>query len=1581
VRLGEALPLLAVRRPVTVWMLLLATLVVGGIAWWRIPVQLMPTGFDFPWIWVWMPYEDATPREIEQQIVRPAEDALETLPGVRHIEATARQDFAELSIEFDQAVDMDEAWAGLVDRLERARPELPDDFERWYVYKYNPEDDPILWAGVEIPDGAADPAWTIETHLVRALERVPGVARVEFHGAERARLYIDFDREAVARHQVSLYSVMERLRTDNFTLPSGNLRDAGRIVLVRSLATLGDRDSYARLPIGNGLVLEDVAEVELAQPLSASIHRVNGKKAGGIDVYKESGSNTIEVCRRLQSAIDDLEKDPRLAGYKVHRFFDQGDLIQESVDNLRDAALEGGALAVLVLLVFLKRWRATALIALGIPLSLLMTLAWQYFSGESMNILSMMGLMIAVGMVVDDSIVVVEAIHARRERGETPTQAALHGTSEVALAVVASTLTTVVVFLPLILMSDDARFSFTMGRLGIPVCVALMFSLLVALLFVPLATIGVAAEAPPPQSRWNIWLTDAYARLLRATLHHRSTAWVVLVVSMASMGWPMNHMKKSDQVQGGIVDFVVTMKFPASYTLKEIDAALKKVEAVVEGKREEWRVRALRARRWEGSRRGMVMAFMEKRKRGDITREEIVETLPDLLPEIPGVEIFTGWQRGEGGGNELLLSLTGDDSETLAELSEEVCRRIRAIPGVMSAEGELGGEDSADELHVEVDRERAARYGVSPMVLARSVAFGFRGVPLRPLQGDGREIPVQAGYRLEDRKDIRKLEDFAVFSGTSGSVPLGAVAELKHARGFGAIDRLDRKTTLGIRVQMKDEDTMAGYQRIAAALSGLELPRGYSWNPGRRFDDMEEQDRARQFALLMSVCFVFLLMGMLFESFWLPWSIVLSVPFALVGVYWMMYVTQTTMEMMAGIAIVVLVGVVVKNAIVLVDRVQQHRAEGMPREEAMVQAGRDRLRPILMTAGTTVLGLVPMALGRTGLVGIPYYPMGRALIGGMLASTLLTMVLVPLFYVLVDDLREVLMGLVARRKGKALPRVEAAEAGTAAPPGAPVLPGIVALAALMGLAAVPRVAVAQDGVTPAASSAAEDRLRRDIEAIEQLGSLGPEAVDLALAGAVQRTLRHNLGLQVRVKELEAARHRLQAAWAPWVPFLFGSGKFHPSRGERWFNQYKTWERTRGNDGNYSLGVTETLFSGTTLSAVWSQGSFNQWTDYDPEIRFENPLDPDRPIDVLVDNEFHTRWSAITLQLNQHLLEGISPNWQMRALHTAQVALDVADISQRQEMESAVAQSLRSYWDLVALRRNVEIERVSKRLAEEQRVVTQARIAAGELAPIELLKIDETVATHAAELLEAERAALEAEQSLRLLMGMDDLDATAGHPLRPVDACEATFPEHEREDSLRATLERNPSILLLKQELLGRKIGLRASRHELLPVLDLEASLSLNGAGFTVAESVEDIGGRRYPDANVGLEMRVPLPDVGALREVAARKLEVEAGLLSLQQAERQALAGVESALRSIASYEEQVRVSGVRVALAAKNAEAAEATYQAGRSTLREVLDAQASLREARQAELLATVQALKARVDLELLRGSLLESLGVEAR
>ncbi len=1004
---GRFLPLTALRRPVAAVTLFVAVLLVGAISWTQIPLQMMPVGYDPPYLWIWGGYDNATPREVEEQLVRPMEEAFGTMSDLEHMESRASADSCFFELEFAEGTDMAEAYNQALDRIERAYPDLPQDFEQFYIWRYDPNDEPVIWAGISVPEGIDDPAHVLEQRVQKVIERVPGVGNVDLWGADRRNIYVDFRADDVDALGVNLFQVVPALMADNFTMPGGKVREPGRVIYLRSLARYRTIDEIAHWPVRPGVELGDVADVVHAAPKATYINRINGDPGVSMGIYKESTANTLEVAEQVQRVFDEvLVEDPELAGFQFYVLFSQGELIQDSIDNLTRAALIGGSLAFLVLIVFLRRLRMTLVVAGAIPVCILITVTVLYFQGETINLLSMMGLMLAVGMVVDNSIVVVENIYRHRQAGLPALPAALRGSSEVSLAVTMATLTTVVVFLPIMFMTGSGMFSFLISRVGLPVCYALVASLLVALIFIPLATTRLSAGRPVEPGRLLLWTRDVYTRVLTWVLRHRVDATAIALVLMATTCVAKSKVPSSDRSESNINDFVVRMSFPENMGFDEKEELLIDLESRFLERMDEWRVDAVRTRYNDRSTRGSVRVFLEPRRRGDVDRETILAEAEEMLPELPGIECWIGWDRQEGGGevNQVSLEIYGDDTEVLAEIGAEIKRRIKDVPGVVSVESEVE-ENAADELRLTVNREAASRYGIDPNGLARTVMFAMRGTQLPHFRSGDKDIDVIAGYRLEDRRTIADLRDFRVYTSSGEQIPLSAVADLQPARGFGDIHRRDRRTHLSITANLDGDDLESSYARIDEALAGLQMPRGYQWDRGSRFQEMMEDQKQQTFAFVLAIVLVFLLMGMLFESVSLPLSIIVAVPFAMFGAYWMLFITGSTFDLMAGIGIVIMVGIVVNNAIVLVDLVQLNRAEGMGRFDALVTAGQQRYRPILMTAATTIVGLIPMAVGDAGLAGIPYKALGRVVIGGLITSSIMTLLWVPLLYTLVDDLR------------------------------------------------------------------------------------------------------------------------------------------------------------------------------------------------------------------------------------------------------------------------------------------------------------------------------------------------------------------------------------------------------------------------------------------------------------------------------------------------------------------------------------------------------------------------------------------------
>ncbi len=1018
------LPRLALTRPVTVTMSLLALMVVGFIAYKSIAVELMPAGFTPPFLGIWTPYPNANPEEVEQLIARPIEEMVRTIKGLKKVTTYSQANGCWTFLRFNQNTDMDLAYAQLRDRVDRVKPELPDDVERLYIRKWNNDDQAIMWI-VMIPDKPVrDPYYFTETHIKKPLERVDGVANVEIVGADKKSIQIQMNQDAIKRFKINLYDVIEKLRKDNFAISSGNLRDGGQKIYVRSVGKFRTIDDVRHIPVkGANILLKDVARVIYDVPEKSWIQRLNGQRAIQIGIYKESMANTVALTQQIKKIFEeDFKNDPQLSGFDVQILFSQGDYILESIDNLKSAGLWGGFFAFIVLYFFLRRFRMTVMLNFAIPLSLLVSLMVMYFMGWTLNLITMMGLMISIGMVVDNSIVVLENIYRKRSEGLGNVQAAAQGASEVSLAVTMATFTTIVVFLPLILMNDNMGFQFYMLRVGVPVIISLLASLLVAMVFIPLVATRIVSKKEVREPAVIRKVTEYYARVLQWTLRHRMDTLLILLALLASLVFAMNNVAQTDNMEGNINNFRIFLDLPDNYTLDDAERVVHMVEDSINVKKDVYNVRAVDVSYRKTMARFNVYLKKEKpvswyealwigaknllgiKNNAVMDRDVVVEDVKKRIPELPGITVRTSWRRSSNGDDaSVTINLFGDDTRKLADLSKEVERRLRTIPEIISVETDR--EKGMDEIHLEIKREQAKAYGIGIRTITGTIMYMLRGIQLPKFQTDDREIDMRIQLREEDRENLQQLKNITFFTKNGKEVPLAALVNIKITKGFGAISRENGKTYLAVKANTTAENLSNIHARIDRAMDGFEMPYGYNWSKGARFSSIRERNESQKFGVWLAIIFVYLLMGILFESFILPLSVIVSIPFSFVGAYWMLYITNTPFDTMSSIGLIILIGIVVNNAIVLIDTVNRLRQEGMARMEALIQAGKKRLRPILMTAFTTIGGLIPMALGNAKMIGISYKPMGLTIIGGLMFSTLVSLVAVPYAYMLFDDMR------------------------------------------------------------------------------------------------------------------------------------------------------------------------------------------------------------------------------------------------------------------------------------------------------------------------------------------------------------------------------------------------------------------------------------------------------------------------------------------------------------------------------------------------------------------------------------------------
>ena len=1016
------LPRLAINRPVTIAVTFLAILVVGFIAFKQIAIELLPSGFRAPYLGVWVPYRNANPQEIEEQIARPVEEEIRTIAGVKKVESYSQTDGCWVGLEFVQGTDMDFAYDQLRDRMERARALIPDDIDRYYLRKFGRNDEPIIFLSVSIPENMEDPYYAVEHYIKRPIERIDGVANIEIWGAFEKVIQILVDQDKVDAYGINLFQTISQLRRDNFAISSGWVSEAEKKFTVRSLGRFQNLDEIRRIPINDkGLTIDDIAEVRYDVPERNWYQRVNRRPSIKLGIFKESLANTVELSHKLKDMLqNEISRSPALKDAEINFLFVQGDLIEESINNLMDTALWGGLFALLVIFFFLRRIRITLIMTLAIPLSILISLTITYFIGWTLNTVTMMGLMVSVGMVVDNAIVVLENIYRKRNDGMAPREASITGSSEVSLAVTMATLTTIVVFLPILLINDS--FFFYLRRVGIPVIFALLASLFVALVLMPLVTTRVISSKPIKELPVVAWNRNLYRKVLGFVLNRRlDTVVVILFIMFLTFGVLGPKIPSSDLSPGNISDFNLIYDMPQNYTEEETDEFFREIEDTLFAHAQRYRIKAVdtgfrktfgRVRvflypaakdQWYNTIYRTMRDWIGKPIHQDLDSDAVLADLKDRLPTRPGIRFRTSWR---GGSNEdegsVSIIIHGDDTGKLEELSEEVERRMRLIPGIINVETdrELGG----DEINVVMNRDIAQRNGINPNQVAYTIMYAVRGLTLPRFYARDKEIEMRIQLKEEDRQNLEQLKNITFINRNGRAVPLSSLAKFNIEKGFGEIARQDGKTFLEIKAKTTKEDLGQISGQIDKLMGDFQLPYGYTWQKGARFMRMHEQDVSFQRAMITAIVFVFILMGILFESFVLPLSVIIAIPLSIFGANLALFLTGTPRDMMAGIGMVILIGVVVNNAIVLVDMINRLRGEGYDRRSAILEAGSLRFRPILMTSFTTIGGLLPMALGNAALIGAPYAPMGLTLIGGLFTSTALTLLAVPVLYTLFDDL-------------------------------------------------------------------------------------------------------------------------------------------------------------------------------------------------------------------------------------------------------------------------------------------------------------------------------------------------------------------------------------------------------------------------------------------------------------------------------------------------------------------------------------------------------------------------------------------------
>lgn len=1025
-------------RRITMTMVFLTIIAVGMIAAKRLPLEMNPRGLEGHYMSIHARWNVGVPPETMQRISLPMEEELSTVRGLDHITTHGYKWGGRIEMRFKHGTDMDIAYREVRDRVERARTRFPEGTEKPHIYKHQPGAEPIVSFRIAY-DQDSDYYELIQKHVLTPLQRIDGVADIDFRIYQR-ELKIEVDKDKAEAHGINIRELANRLRSDNFTLASGHVIDGGRKYTLKSSSSFKNMHAIKDIPVKPGIFLRDIATVSFEPEEAEQLYRYKGMPANGINVKKEGEANTVEVSQRVIDTIEEIKQNPELKGFDLSVYRDEGKDIVKRLTALIDNGKVGAMLAAIVLFFFLRQFRMTMVISLAIPLCLLVAMTVMFFADKTLNRLTIMGLVICVGLLVDNSVVVAENIHRHFSNGLSRRDACLKGVSEIGFAITIATCTTLIVFSSALLF--DGRLKFMIKNMSLPVITAIAASLVTALLFIPLCVYLTLSDKKRDKPRrtpsWLLgvvfkWIYDKtferfnrlYNRGLRFFLRHRLDMSVVLI-GLLAFTWTMSKGLNRDRKEPELLRyFSFNIQFPEKYSMEDRLNYMKKVERQVEKFNDVYDLEAYEVfyAKWYGRFAG----FLAVDREGELSREEAVDRLFEDFPEEPGVIVK---YRGKEGAHRKddhrfmhHIRLVGDDPDLLKQVAEDLKPTFEIIPGVDSFMDSNDKAEAPSEVALTIDREKADSLGVNPQQLAGTIGAAVRGEHLPRFNNRGRQVPMRLLFEEDDRSEIADIYNFQIPAAEGRVSTVGAVTQTRYLKNEDNAIRRENKRVqqwFGMKLTPGPE-TWKTKGMIEQTKRAIDLPEGVSFDePQKEFKD---DDRKKGWhMILLAILFVYMLMAFFFESTLIPLSIILTIPLASLGAVAVLKFTDTFIDQMVYTAALLLIGIVVNNGIVLVDYANRLRSEGMARAEALLTAARHRFRPIIMTALTTICGMIPLTFGSAENMGVSFKSFGMVLIGGMTSATLFTLLAVPVFYTLIEDAKNGFTNILASvfdRSGKA----------------------------------------------------------------------------------------------------------------------------------------------------------------------------------------------------------------------------------------------------------------------------------------------------------------------------------------------------------------------------------------------------------------------------------------------------------------------------------------------------------------------------------------------------------------------------------
>ena len=1012
----------AVKKPISVILIFAGVIIMGLFSLRYLPIDLYPE-IDPPMVSIFTFYQGASAADIETNVTRILEDNLNTVNNLKELTSTSKDNTSLVLLEFEWGTNLDEATNDIRDALGRLETYLPDGVEKPIIFKFSTSMIPIMLLSATADESYPALTKILDEGIVNPLNRIEGVGAVSLSGGPRREVQVNVDPRKIEAYNMSVEQIGAVIGQENLNLPGGNLDIGSHTYPVRVEGEFKSSDELNHLVLGNfnGQVIRlgDVATVKDTLAETTIDERANGRVGARIVIQKQSGANSVEIAREVREQLPDLMKNLP-PDVEIETIFDTSEFIENSINSLANTVMYAGIFVVLVVLFFLGRWRATFIIILTIPVSLIVSFIYLYTTGNTLNIISLSSLSIAIGMVVDDAIVVLENITHHIEKGSSPREAAIYGTNEVGLAVVATTLTVVAVFFPLTLVQGLSGIMFR--QLGMIVTLVVIVSTIAALTLTPMLSSQMLRLMPPRKKglansvfgtfeKFLTWLDNFYERTLGYAVRHRIMIVIVsFVLFLASISLVSvvgtEFIPPADNAR-----IEATVELPMSLRLEKTQKVAREIENIWQEKYPEIEVISTSA--GVADEENIFSAFGENgshiinftlRLSNSSERERDIYLIGDLMREdldsLIIIEDYTISPGGSSGGmgsgaSTVEVIVSGYDLEETGRIADHFMDKMESMEGLRDIE--ISRDDPKIEYQLVLDRERLGIHGLSTSVVANAMRNRINGLIAAQYREDGDEYDVRVRFSEPFRESVQSIENILVYNQQGEAIRIREVGYVEEYMAPLSIERRNRQRVITVTGSLYDASITDVVNEINAEVENISLPQGVGIDIGGTAEDQQESFADLGLLLVLIIILVYIVMASQFESLRSPFIIMLTLPFAFTGVFVALFITGTTLNLISMIGAVMLVGIVVKNGIVLIDYINLLRDRGMSLVQAVVAGGKSRLRPVLMTTLTTILGMLPLAIG-IGEGAEIWRPMGVAIIGGLTVSTMLTLVLMPVVY-------------------------------------------------------------------------------------------------------------------------------------------------------------------------------------------------------------------------------------------------------------------------------------------------------------------------------------------------------------------------------------------------------------------------------------------------------------------------------------------------------------------------------------------------------------------------------------------------------